>query len=350
MTPDRSPMFSRALALMCVLGLIAGCGDDGTGPGPGGNGGDPAASLGDFTSGMTEAGAFFANNGVAFFSLQTFAPFFQSGFSPSPPPGPGATSASLLLACIDPAVAGTTFEFDFMQSAYVAGTMTGAPTDGARFLLYQNEEARGHADVTCPGDLPVIDVTLAVVWDGVTVLDIAASGMLNQDFTWQVTSTSATITNPATNASLAFTLAGVGLGGTVVTRNIAFQVPGEGISVTFGRDDSQGVEVGGVASTSQWEVSILASGPTDGQLAGTMVLDTDDTGAVVIACLQGFFDDLVSSTDESLLEICSGGAPYMTFTPDPQVELANAYQALASMLTIVTGILETGIQIATAAT
>jgi hypothetical protein len=345
MKRDRS-LHGRAVVLVLTLVLSAGCGDDGTGPGGNGNGEEEAFT--EFSAGIGGVyDAYFASNAGAFLALQTFAPLFQTAFSPAVVPGSVAAGSLLLQGCIDPAAFGTTYEFDFGSNTYAPGGMTGAPADGVRFLLYQNQQSQGHADVTCPGDLPTINITLAVEWNGVAVFDLAGVGLLNQNLTWQFNSTSATLTNPGNSAVLDFSMGGTGAGAQVVSSRLGFDAAG-GMTVTFGRNDFEGVEVTGSAGTSEWSASLMVSGSSADALSGNVLFDTPITEPpAAVACVSGSYENPTISTTN--LAECAGEFPTLQLDPDPQADIAEGYQALRQMLATVIGILETGIQIAIAA-
>jgi hypothetical protein len=89
------------------------------------------------------------------------------------------------VTAIPPSVAGTTFVFDVDSNAYVASELTGAPSNGVRFLLYavnpitfqivQPLNEVGYVDLVDESGSTTTAFHVTVVSNGTTYLDYAAS-------------------------------------------------------------------------------------------------------------------------------------------------------------------------------
>lgn len=346
MTSKKSVLGLGPLVLALVLGLSLSCGgSDGTGPGGGGD--DPAVEFG--TALEETADKYFASNQEAFLSLQTFAPFFQTALLSLGVQRAALANASVVqLGCINSGVLGTTYEYDFGQSMYVAGGMTGAPADGVRFLLYQGQVAQGHVDVLCPGTPPVINVTLQIAWDGVTVFELSGSGQINPNFTWQFSSTAALLRDPLSGAELEVSTGGTGSGPQVVSSRLGIEITSPGLVITFGRNDFGGVEVNGSANRTNgdWTLGLTFAGTSLESLAGNAVLSTPITQPEVIACLSGPYAAPVVS--EASGE-CAGELPVASgVTAAQRQAIGDGYNALRGMLDTLIEIMGTGVEVALA--
>lgn len=342
----------RALALALVLGLSVSCGDD-DGP-TGNNGGTAGGPLGDFAAlidGTVEK--YFENNEAAFLSLGTFAPSFQGVLSIAPAVAGPASGASLLQqGCIDPAIHGTTYEFDFGQNTYVAGQMTGAPNDGVRFLLYdEGQQANGHVDVRCPGDLPTINISITIVWDGVTVYGMTATGTINlSSFAWSV-STSGTMTDPQSNDVLSINTSGSGVGTELVASGFDYTNFTDDLTVQFGKGTQSGFLVGGLAlkglsqQTFEWNVTLAYSGASAQSLSGHVELHSLEGGSGTAACLSGTYET-VTVSEASACADDIGLPPFSGVTGAHRAAIGAGYGALRLMLETLTGVLQTGIEAA----
>jgi hypothetical protein len=212
-----TPMIARAAPLAAALVFFFGCGDS-TGPAP------------DVDTEGTEA-AFeqvldqYFNDNPGLDSLETSLAVFrddisnalQSTGSVNPtaqalPPHPvgqnsrlgqsvressaRGTALSMLRASIPTDSLGTTFEYDADSSRYVASVRTGAPTDGVRFILYNDKTALnevGYIDLSGQSILDAsgspIDVTLKVF----IASDSATLPVLNYQATGTVSGTGGTL-------------------------------------------------------------------------------------------------------------------------------------------------------------
>jgi len=343
---ERSLLGPGAVACALVLGLSLSCGG-GDGTGPDGGGDEPAAEFGAALEGTADK--YFGNNAAAFLSLQTFAPFFSQGLlSLGVQRGAVANASLVRQGCIDPGILGTTYEYDFGQSTYFAGGMTGAPADGIRFLLYQGQEAQGHVDILCPGDPPIIDVTLEIEWDGVTVFQLSGTGLINANLTWQFNSTAASLRDPLSGDVLEISTGGTGSGPQVVSSRLGIDITTAALTVTFGRNDFGGVEVTGTASktTGAWNLGLRAAGTSLESLSGNVALSTPITEPEVIACLSGPYDAVVVSEASAA---CAGELPVATgVTSAQRAAIGDGYNALRGMLDTLIGIMGTGVEVALA--
>lgn len=349
MNSDRS--FRPYWILVLTLGVGVGCSDSG---GPTENGGNAGGAVGEFAAVLGDAAEkYFEANEPAFTSLETFIPFIGGVVLSVAPSATGRlTSASLLLqGCLDPAVLGTTFEYDFGQSAYLPGQMTGAPVDGVRFLLYENQQARGQLDFTCPGDLPTISATLALVWDGSTVYTQSTTGNINlTNFAWSVNSTGS-LHDPLSSDVLNVEPGGTGVGTQVASSGFSFTIPAEDFTLSFGRNDQSGVFVSGLAlkglsqSTFEWNLALSYMGSSEQTMSGNVDVHSVDTGSYVVACLSGSF----ASPTVSEASGCADdvGFPALSgVTSAQRSALAAAYASLHMMWETFTGIMQTGIGLA----
>lgn len=112
---------------------------------------------------------------------------------------------------------GTTFVWDAGTGGYVASNLTGAPSDGVRFLLYAVDPVllqpvdplveTGYVDITDHGTMTTVDVNVKVVEGGIVYL--------NYDVTAQATSSSSGVVHINGYASDGTTLANFALAITV---------------------------------------------------------------------------------------------------------------------------------------
>lgn len=346
---DNSLRRRPALVLILALGLSVSCGDD---DGPTGNGGSVGGPLGDFAALLDQTvEKYLENNQPAFVSLQTFAPSIPGVLSVAPGVAIPVTSASLQQqGCIDPAIHGTTYEYDFGQNAYVAGQMTGAPTDGARFLLYEGQQANGHLDVTCPGDLPTINVTMAIVWDGLTVYSATTTGNVNlTNLSWSV-NTTGFLRDPLSTDVLNIEPGGLGVGTQVTSSGFQFVIPAEDFTVSLGLNEQNGAFVSGLAIKGsgvdhEWSLMLTADGTSAESLSGYVDLASVEVGQGVVACVSGSFEaptfsDASGCTDEAQLPVYGG------VTSAHRSALAAGYAALYTIWETLTEIMQTGIEVA----
>ncbi|HKT58806.1 MAG TPA: hypothetical protein VJQ46_02080 [Gemmatimonadales bacterium] len=138
---------------------------------------------------------------------------------------------------------GTTFVWDVASSAYVASNLTGAPSQGVRFLLYAVDPVLqqpvdplvevGYVDVTDHGTASTVDVNVRVVEGNVVYLDY--------DVTAHATSTTSGVIQISGYASDGATLANFELGLTVTqtstSETLAFSyrvnVPSRSLTLTW---------------------------------------------------------------------------------------------------------------------
>lgn len=345
---DRYLRLRQALVLALALGLSVSCGDD-NGTGPGGQAGGPVGDFSALLEGVV--GKYFENNEPAFTSLGNFAPFIGGVLSIAPGAAGAVTGASLQQGCIDPAVFGTTFEYDFSQNQYFPGQMSGAPTDGVRFLLYEGQQANGHVDVRCPGDLPTINVTIAIEWADVVVYSTTTSGSINlTNLAWMVNSTG-TLRDPQTNDVLNLEMSGSGIGTQVVSTGFIFDDFGNDFGVQFGRTEDSGVAVGAFAlkglsqQTFEWSLSLAYTGSSLQSLAGYVDLASLEGGSGLVACLSGSYESLTVSEATGCADDL-GFPVYPGVTSAHRSALRAGYDVMREMLGTLTGILQTGVEVA----
>lgn len=337
--PHLIPKGVAAIAVVFVLCL--GCGSDSTGPN--GNGSDDPALQ--FGAVLTESlDMFFTNNALAFLTLQNYAPAMQAALSGAPGGGQPEVAALGAGPCIDAGLLGTTYAYSFQQSAYSPTTTSGAPQDGVRFLLYQGQQENGYVDIVCPSTLPAISISLTMVWDDVTVLDMAGVGQFNQNLTWNFNSTNADIRDPDSNAVMGLSTGGTGLATQVITSRVSGDIPGEGITFFFSRDDQAGVDASANVIATAWTAFLDYTGASANSMTGFATLSTPASDPEVIACLSGTYDNL-NATAAS--ESCATTFPVATgISAAQRSAIEDGYQALVAMLEAMTSLIRAGIDIA----
>ena len=174
---DRSQLLLLTIFGLTLLFLVPGCGEnEGTGPGAG------AENFGTLAAGMDIALAtYFIQNAETFESLDFFVPLIGALYA-SAPPSPGKFLAPAQ-SCLVPSVVQEIFEYN--GATYVNSGQPG-PADGQRFLLYEvvdgipnTANQIGHVDVVCTSALPTVNLTITVVNNSVTIIEITLSGQYN---------------------------------------------------------------------------------------------------------------------------------------------------------------------------
>lgn len=198
-----SPRWRPALALAALTALLAACGGS-NGP----SSFDPEGSAADATAlnSVFQAPSLLSFSGL----VEPFGAIAgtqaRAAITALTPPG-GSVSASLAgfaravprlfpavrsgglsadVVHLPSTILGKTYEFDVNTSQYVAGTQTGAPSNGVRFLLYAvNPVTRqiatplnqiGYADFLDEGTSTTTQFEVIVVSQGVTYADYTLSG------------------------------------------------------------------------------------------------------------------------------------------------------------------------------
>jgi len=141
-------------------------------------------------------------------------------------PKSGAAQAAVM--AIPQQYLGTTFVWDAGTSAYVASNLTGAPSDGVRFLLYAVDPVllqpveplveTGYVDITDHGTMSTVDVNVKVVEGAVVYLNynvtahatnsggvVGISGFASDGTTLANFDLDITLTETATSETLAYT-------------------------------------------------------------------------------------------------------------------------------------------------
>ncbi len=191
---------SRAVAAVALLVLAGGCGDS-TAPDapfdPAGTSADVAAigesfespALESYASAATQIGSALGGSfATAVRAMPTAAVADKAGalrYAASLARGyaPAGERPSLSAASIPPEYLGTTFVWDVDTDTYVASDLSGAPSNGVRFLLYAVNPATqqpiepvvevGYVDLTVSQTNTSITAHAIVVSGGVTYLDYA---------------------------------------------------------------------------------------------------------------------------------------------------------------------------------
>jgi len=195
-----------ALGLVLAAGVLACSSDDG------GTGPTISAPLGEFSTGLGEASTtYLVPNAAAFASVEFFSPYI-GGVFPAPPSPSTVQLAprAALQTCLPAEVLGITFDFNEQASQYEPTQATGAPADGFRLLLYRVQsgavvvpkEQIGYLDLSCPSDLPAVDMTVSVVVNSVEVMHLNAVGSVNVSTEALNLSIPITLRTPTGSASL----------------------------------------------------------------------------------------------------------------------------------------------------
>jgi hypothetical protein len=171
----RSPVSRIVLFLTVTLAMIPGCNDSGTGPGTG------AVNFGTLAGGTAKLlDTYVGGNAGILGSLSVYLPDIQEALAAAAPAG-ARLNAAPAQTCIASSLVGKVFDFD--GSSYVDTGETG-PADGVRFLLrgaptVSNPPAEpvGHVDIVCGSALPSVDLTVTLVSNAVTVVELGMSGL-----------------------------------------------------------------------------------------------------------------------------------------------------------------------------
>lgn len=195
----RKPFWlSRIAAFALVLAVVAAC-DDSTGPAP-----TPLTPESAAETMNDVVGTFFVGN-EAVTSLMYYGDFIGAALGGGVPLAPVEASAVAagtwqrhLLRSVEPLtdvpanlpteVLGITFVWDEQLGEYVASERTGAPTTGVRFILYAVNPVTGvpatplneigYVDIIDDSDFPpTLDVSMAAVVDGDTLISVNATGL-----------------------------------------------------------------------------------------------------------------------------------------------------------------------------
>jgi hypothetical protein len=344
-----------------VLGLLVACSDDksGTGPEnlPEGPTGDAAEAL---ESVVME---FFEGNDDTFTSLETLGPLIGGALGANPSiVAPTAFSATALQSCLPVDVVGMTFEWDFSLDSYVPNQMSGAPADGVRFLLYQidgsgnpQQGSVGHVDIDCPSQLPSINMTTTIVWNGVTIIDMSGQGALNPTDGSLSINIDGGVFTPDGSAWMGY-VGGITQGQSIVAYGSGFTfdiLPGQEIFAAFSRvDDTSGgftsfaeAQKGLSQNTFEWAVSVDIVGDQSSLSGFVFLASLSDNG--LIACAEGSWNSL-QITEAS--RCTPQGEPFVDGVSAAEREAVRAaFLALRTIWEGIDGIVRTGVQAATSA-
>jgi len=357
--------WTRRAALVVAAGaLTAGCGDDATGPGGGAAG--PAGALAQVVG--DAARDVVVDNEPSFESAAFFAPHIATLLSTPPEPPTGTVPALVQqVSCFSESVLGMTYDYDFSASGYAATNQSGAPVNGARFLLYtvnssgspQQGSQLGQLDVTCtaeptgPSSYSIV-FSLSIVSGNVSVLTMNMSGPVNVGSGVRQVTGSGSLGSADGSRTIAFEggdLAGGGSGG-----SFAFDlVPADGVTASFARlaqqDGSFYVLVSArkqpvLTELPEWAFDAYPEG-TGGSFSGTspIWLTGADIGTGVFACIGGSYTapDITASSD------CSNGEYEIENVGSAERQAtAESYSALRSMWTALFDVLDIGIDVALA--
>lgn len=181
----------RRLSMVGVIGIVLmslSCGSDDDGGGPSGPGGGSTTNpLAAGFGAVADAHALVVEaNAATYASMTTFGPAILQSLL-SPPPLRQRTVAQE--SCLPASMQNTVFAYDTDQGQYVPTAMTGAPPDGARYVLYEVDSEgapveplveAGYFDVACDAaaDTVAASVTNAseVNIFGVQLIVLFASG------------------------------------------------------------------------------------------------------------------------------------------------------------------------------
>jgi hypothetical protein len=167
-------LFAR-IVLFLPLALLPACNDSGTGPGTG------AVHFGTLAGGTQKlVDTYVTANAPILGSLAYFLSDIQDVLAAAAPSG--RTSAAPAQTCIASSLAGKVFDHDGSVFVDTGGT---GPADGVRFLLHAVSgtnppiEPIGYVDIVCGSTLPDVDLTVSLVWNGTTVVELGMTGLYN---------------------------------------------------------------------------------------------------------------------------------------------------------------------------
>lgn len=359
--------WTRRAALVVAAGaLTAGCGDDATGPGGGAAG--PAGALAQVVGDAAQDVV--VDNEPSFESAAFFAPHIATLLSTAPePPGRTATALVQQVSCFAESVLGMTYDYDFSASGYLATNQSGAPVNGARFLLYalnssgspQQGSQLGQLDVTCtaeptgPSSFSVV-FSLSIVAGNVSVLTMNMSGPVNVGSGIRQVNGSGSLTSADGSRTIAFE-GGDAAGGVAGGGAFGFSLdPAAGVTAAFARFNQQdGTFYVLVSATKQpvvteipeWAFEAYPEGTGQTYSGATPVrLTGADIGTGVFACIGGSFTtpQITASSD------CSDGEYEIENVGSAERQAVGAaYDALRSMWTTLFDVLDLGIEVALAA-
>ena len=366
MITRRQNPFQYVVGLVLALAVVVGCSEDAeegnTGPdipeafGPAG---DAAAAVGDV------ADKFFRANAAAFQSVGVFGPLIGGALSLAPSTSGLARSSGFAQSCLSETLVGTTFDFDFSQNAYVQSQLGGAPTDGMRFLLFnvdaqgnpQQGSPLGQIDIVCTGQLPSIDVNIAIVVADVTVLSMNVGGGIDPVGGSFNLFANGLLRAPDGSSTLTFgdmgaSSAGGIIGGTQYGSSFDFNIaPSEQIFAMFGRTeigDGTFIVFANVQkgfSDFEWSFMLELFGQQDGSVTGRVDLVSRGPNGT-FACVSGNFEN-PSIDDASACEE-PGAAAIDGVDSDQRGAVAAAYRDMRSMWAALDSILRTGLDIVVA--
>lgn len=191
-----------------LLALVLSCGsDDGGGPSGPGNGGSTSNEVAVGFGALADAyAAVIQANAATYASVGTFGPFVIQSFLSPPPrarlstPQPVAGQSSCLAVSMQDVV----FAFDTNQSQYVPTMASGAPSGGARYILYEVDGSgapivplveAGFLDVDC--DALADTVTTSVTNSaGVSVLGLQLNVLFVNAPDYIITTSPGTLRSP----------------------------------------------------------------------------------------------------------------------------------------------------------
>lgn len=355
----------RVVGLALALSLFAGCDEksNGTGPVAGGDFGAAAAAL----EGVVDD--YFTANEPAYRSIDFFGQRIANALGGAPAALGPASSAALLQSCLSPDVTGTTFEWVTAQSAYFPTSLTGAPADGARFLLYEVSSGGtlvtplnqiGHLDLDCPMTLPTVNLSVEVTIDGVQVLAMYATGSLSlTNFIYQV-SVNVDLATP--DGGSHFSIPALGFNGRLGGYHGAgytIQVASD-VYAGFARwDRTQDVEgtfevyltLWKGLSTIEWDLNASLTGTSSSSIGGPAIfmfpiIDGHGGSIEIIACMSGSYVNMsVSSPSQACAE--EGYELYQDMSNSELQAMERGYDALRTILDTLDEIVQTGFDVVT---
>jgi predicted small lipoprotein YifL len=323
----------RSLAAAGLALTLAGCGKDGNAPNefdPQGTAADMAAAQDAFASDPTASFAAVgedisvALNGSQL--VQSSAALAVSGPSKASeryvrqiakliPTGGAGIQASVV--AIPSELAGKTFVWDESTDTYVVSDLSGAPSNGVRFLLYAVDPVllrpvepvveTGYVDVIDQSTASSVDIRVKVVESGVTYLDYSVVG--GETASGGVVTIDGYAFNGTVRAN--FRLKNsvfLSNGGVVIVLDYTLDVPSRGLSIDWTAtldDASESVTLDLSVSGPNGNVSLVGSSDADG---GTFTVKVNgDTFATITVTggstvITGATGDALTPDEEQAME------------------------------------------------
>jgi hypothetical protein len=350
--------------LALALSVVAGCEDKSNGTGPVTEGDFAAAAAA--MEGVVDD--YFTANEPAYRSIHFFGQRLAAALGGGVPAASGpASSAALLQSCLSPDVAGTTFDWDEGQGTYIPTAQTGAPADGARFLLYEVSGGTvvtplnqiGYLDLDCPMTLPTVNLSLEVNIDGVQVLGMYATGNFNPSTYYYQLTVNVDLATPDGSAQFGIPALGVngrlgGYHGSGYTMQVVSDVYA-GFTRYDRTAEMEGFEVYTTLwkglSTVEWDLNATLVGTSSSSIAGPAIfmfpiIDGHGGSIEIIACMSGSYVNMsVSSPTQACAE--QELPLYQDMSNSELQAIERGYDALRFILDSLDGIVQIGLDVVT---